>query len=150
MAVKIAINGFGRIGRLVLKAGLQDSNIEFVAINDLTSPEMLAHLLKYDSSHGRFPTDVSCDGDSLVIGGKKIKVLAERDPANLPWKDLGVDCVVESTGLFTKREDASKHIAAGAGRVIISAPAKNPDATIVLGVNDGDIQESHKIGSGID
>ncbi|TPW08268.1 MAG: glyceraldehyde 3-phosphate dehydrogenase [bacterium] len=136
MSYKIAINGFGRIGRLALQASLKYPEFEFVAINDLDSPEMLAHLLKYDSIHGRFDREVKTDAGCLVVDGKKIKVLSEKDPSKLPWKDLGVDCVLESTGKFTDREGASKHLAAGAKKVLISAPAKNPDVTIVMGVND--------------
>lgn len=135
MAVKVGINGFGRIGRNVLRAALHNRNIEIVAVNDLTDANMLAHLLKYDSVHGTLNEDVSVDGDSLVVGGHKIKVLAERDPAQLGWGDLGVEVVVESTGRFTKRDDAAKHLEAGAKKVIISAPAKEEDITIVMGVN---------------
>lgn len=135
MAVKVGINGFGRIGRNVLRAALHNKNIEIVAVNDLTDANMLAHLLKYDSVHGTLNEEVSVDGDSLVVGGHKIKVLAERDPEQLGWGDLGVDVVVESTGRFTKRDDAAKHLEAGAKKVIISAPAKDEDITIVMGVN---------------
>jgi glyceraldehyde 3-phosphate dehydrogenase len=145
MSVKVAINGFGRIGRLVLRAGMEDKNIEFVAVNDITNAATLAHLLKYDSVHGIFE-DVKADGDAIIVNGKKIKVLAVKDPAQLPWKELGVDYVVESTGLFRKKEDAQKHIDAGAKKVIISAPAKDPDGTFVLGVNEGDYDsENHHI-----
>ncbi|MCD6413420.1 MAG: type I glyceraldehyde-3-phosphate dehydrogenase [Elusimicrobia bacterium] len=136
MMTKVGINGFGRIGRLVLKAGLASSDIEFVAVNDLTDPKTLAHLFKYDSSFGSFDGEVSAEGDFIVINGKRIKVLAERDPSKLPWKDLGVDIVVESTGRFRDRESASKHLEGGAKKVIISAPAKGEDITIVLGVNE--------------
>ncbi|MFE8702245.1 type I glyceraldehyde-3-phosphate dehydrogenase [Cytobacillus sp. FJAT-54145] len=136
MAVKVGINGFGRIGRIVFRAALNNPNVEVVAVNDLTDANMLAHLLKYDSVHGKLDQDVTVDGDSLVVGGKKVKVLAERDPAQLGWGDLGVEVVVESTGRFTKREDAAKHLEAGAKKVIISAPASNEDITIVMGVND--------------
>ncbi|MDF2857552.1 MAG: glyceraldehyde-3-phosphate dehydrogenase [Neobacillus sp.] len=136
MTVKVGINGFGRIGRNVLRAALKGSNVEVVAINDLTDANMLAHLLKYDTVHGTLQEDVKVDGDYLIVGGKKIKVLAERDPANLGWGGLGVDVVVESTGRFTKREDAAKHLEAGAKKVIISAPASNEDITIVMGVNE--------------
>lgn len=135
MAVKVGINGFGRIGRNVLRAAMGNSNIDIVAVNDLTDANMLAHLLKYDSVHGILEEDVQVDGENLVVGGKKIKVLAERDPAQLPWKDLGVDVVIESTGRFTKRADAAKHLEAGAKKVIISAPGKDEDITIVVGVN---------------
>ncbi len=136
MAVKIGINGFGRIGRNVFRAALKNDNVEVVAVNDLTDANMLAHLLQYDSIHGKLNEKVTVDGDTLVVGGKKVKVLAERDPAQLGWGDLGVDVVVESTGRFTKREDAAKHLEAGAKKVIISAPATDEDITIVMGVNE--------------
>jgi glyceraldehyde 3-phosphate dehydrogenase len=136
MAVKVGINGFGRIGRNVFRAALRNSNIEIVAINDLTDANMLAHLLKYDTVHGTLAEDVTVDGEYLVVGGHKVKVIAERDPAQLGWGDLGVDVVVESTGRFTKRDDAAKHLEAGAKKVIISAPADNEDITIVMGVNE--------------
>jgi len=136
MAVKVGINGFGRIGRNVFRAALKNPNIEIVAVNDLTDANMLAHLLKYDSVHGTLNEEVSVDGEYLIVGGKKVKVLAERDPAKLGWGDLGVDVVVESTGRFTNREDAAKHLEAGAKKVVISAPAKNEDITIVMGVNE--------------
>ncbi|VUT27880.1 MAG: glyceraldehyde-3-phosphate dehydrogenase [Candidatus Syntrophoarchaeum sp. GoM_oil] len=136
MSVKVAINGFGRIGRNVFRAAMGNSAIEIVAINDLTDPKTLAHLLKYDSVHGKLESEVKAEDAGLSIDGKFMKVLSERDPANLPWKEMGIDAVVESTGFFTAREGASKHIEAGAGKVIISAPAKNPDITIVIGVND--------------
>ena len=137
MKTKVGINGFGRIGRNVLKTALEkDRNFEIVAINDLTTPETLAHLLKYDSCFGIFEGDVSVKSDAIVVNGKEIKIFAERDPANLPWKALGVDIAVESTGIFTKKADAEKHIHAGAKKVIISAPATNEDITIVLGVNE--------------
>jgi len=136
MSVKVGINGFGRIGRNVFRAALGNSNVEIVAINDLTDANMLAHLLKYDTVHGTLQEDVTVDGEYLVVGGHKVKVLAERDPAQLGWGDLGVDVVVESTGRFTKREDAAKHLEAGAKKVIISAPASNEDITIVMGVNE--------------
>jgi glyceraldehyde 3-phosphate dehydrogenase len=136
MAVKVGINGFGRIGRNVFRAALKNSNVEVVAINDLTDANMLAHLLKYDTVHGTLSEDVTVDGEYLVVGGHKVKVIAERDPAQLGWGDLGVDVVVESTGRFTKREDAAKHLEAGAKKVIISAPASNEDITIVMGVNE--------------
>jgi glyceraldehyde 3-phosphate dehydrogenase len=135
MAIKVGINGFGRIGRNVFRAALGDSEIDIVAVNDITDAATLAHLLKYDSVLGNLEQDVSADGDTITAGGESFKVLKERDPANLPWKDLGVDIVIESTGLFTKREDASKHLAAGAKKVIISAPATNEDFTVVMGVN---------------
>ena len=135
MAVKVGINGFGRIGRIVLRAALNNSNIEVVAVNDLTDANMLAHLLKYDSVHGKVNAEVSVDGNVLIVNGKQIIVKAERDPANIGWGELGVDVVIESTGRFTKREDAAKHLEAGAKKVIISAPASNEDITIVMGVN---------------
>ncbi|MDY7556390.1 type I glyceraldehyde-3-phosphate dehydrogenase [Cryobacterium sp. 10C3] len=139
MSVKIAINGFGRIGRNYLRAALaQGSDIEIVAVNDLTDTKTLAHLLKYDSITGRLNATVSVEGDSILVNGKPIKVLAERDPANLPWGALGVDIVIESTGRFTKAEDARKHITAGAKKVIVSAPASGDAATIVMGVNEQD------------
>jgi len=134
---RIGINGFGRIGRNFLRAALaQNSNLEIVAVNDLSDPAGLAHLLKYDSITGRLNAAVSVEGDSIVVNGKTIKVLAERDPANLPWGKLGVDIVIESTGIFTDAEKAKKHIEAGAKKVIISAPATNEDATFVIGVNE--------------
>ena len=139
MSVKIGINGFGRIGRNYLRAVLaQGSDIEIVAVNDLTEAKTLAHLLKYDSITGRLPATVEVDGDTILVNGKPIKVLAERDPANLPWASLGVDIVIESTGRFTKAEDARKHITAGAKKVIVSAPASGDAATIVMGVNEAD------------
>ncbi|GLI82719.1 MULTISPECIES: type I glyceraldehyde-3-phosphate dehydrogenase [Rossellomorea] len=135
MATKIGINGFGRIGRNVFRAALKSNDVEVVAVNDLTDANMLAHLLQYDTVHGKLDQEVTVDGDYLVVGGKKVKVLAERDPAQLGWGDLGVEIVVESTGRFTKRADAAKHIEAGAKKVIISAPASDEDITIVMGVN---------------
>ena len=137
MAIRAAINGFGRIGRNVLRSAKQEGNndIDFVAVNDLTSPHTLAHLLKYDSVHGRYPGTIEVSEDGLVIDGEEVKVLSERDPAALPWADLGVDIVIESTGVFRDHASASKHIEAGARKVIISAPGKNEDVTIVLGVN---------------
>lgn len=134
--VKVGINGFGRIGRNVFRAALANPQVEIVAVNDLTDAKTLAHLLKYDSVHGILDETVEAQENSLFVGGKEIKVLAERDPGQLPWKELGVDIVVESTGRFTNREDAAKHLEAGAKKVIISAPAKNEDITIVLGVNE--------------
>ena len=138
MAIKVGINGFGRIGRNVMRAALRSggSDVDFVAVNDVTSPETLAHLFRYDSVLGNLPDDVVVEGDGLRAGERRFKVLSERDPAALPWRDLGVDVVVESTGLFTGRDDAARHLAAGARTVIISAPAKDPDLTLVLGVND--------------
>jgi glyceraldehyde 3-phosphate dehydrogenase len=136
MAIKVGINGFGRIGRLLYRAAIErNANIDFVAINDLADAKTIAHLLKYDSVHGRFPGSVEVQEGNLVVCGKPLKVLSERDPAALPWKDLGVYLAVESTGLFTKREAASKHLQAGAKKVLISAPSPDPDVTIVLGVN---------------
>jgi glyceraldehyde 3-phosphate dehydrogenase len=145
MNTKVAINGFGRIGRAVLKCILNDpecSDLEIVAINDLTDSSTLAHLFKYDSVQGITPQEVTSDEDGLLIDGKHIKITSERDPGQLPWKQLGVDLVIESTGLFTKRAAAQKHIDAGAKKVIISAPATDPDVTIVLGVNDGSYDSS--------
>nr|WP_218857343.1 type I glyceraldehyde-3-phosphate dehydrogenase [Leifsonia soli] len=137
VSVKIGINGFGRIGRNYLRAALaKGSDLEIVAVNDLTDNKTLAHLLKYDSITGRLDATVELDGDNIVVNGKPIKVLAERDPANLGWGDLGVDIVIESTGRFTKADDARKHIEAGAKKVIISAPATGEDATFVMGVNE--------------
>ncbi|MDR4889589.1 type I glyceraldehyde-3-phosphate dehydrogenase [Bacillus timonensis] len=136
MAVKVGINGFGRIGRNVLRAALKNPNVEVVAVNDLTDANMLAHLLKYDSVHGVLDAEVSVNGNNLVVDGKEILVKAERDPAQLAWGDLGVEVVVESTGRFTKRADAAKHLEAGAKKVIISAPATDEDITIVMGVNE--------------
>jgi glyceraldehyde 3-phosphate dehydrogenase len=135
--VRVAINGFGRIGRMVFRAGFKDRRIEFVAFNDLTDVKTLAHLLKYDSVHGKFSGKVSYDDENIIVDGKKIKVYSEKDPSNLPWSKLKVDIVVESTGFFLTRELASKHLEAGAKKVLLSAPAKTPDIkTIVLGVNE--------------
>ncbi|MCC7203196.1 MAG: type I glyceraldehyde-3-phosphate dehydrogenase [Nitrospirae bacterium] len=146
MSVKIGINGFGRIGRNFFRIVFNNPEIEIAAINDLTDAKTLAHLLKYDSVFGILNADVYAKENSLMVNGREIKILAERDPLKLPWGDLGVDVVVESTGLFTKREDAEKHLKGGAKKVIISAPAKNPDVTIVLGVNDNKYNsKSHKI-----
>lgn len=145
MSVRIGINGFGRIGRLVFRAA-RGKDVEIVGINDLTDAKTLAHLLKYDSIHGIYPGEVEADGDAIVVDGKKIPISAERDPAQLPWKGLGATVVVESTGRFTKREDAAKHLEAGAERVVISAPATDPDVTVVLGVNtDAYDPAKHKI-----
>ncbi len=143
MSRRVAINGFGRIGRNILRAALQNprAGIEFVAINDLTDAATLAHLFKYDSVHGRFPGDVGIEGDELVAGDSRVRVLSERDPPNLPWAELGVDVVIESTGIFRKRPDAAKHLRAGARKVIISAPAVEPDITVVLGINGGDYDD---------
>ena len=138
MGTKVGINGFGRIGRNIMRAAMEqaDGAIDFVAVNDITDPETLAHLFKYDSVLGNLDADVAVDGDGLRVGDTHFKVFSERDPAALPWGELGIEVVVESTGLFTKRDDAAKHLAAGAKKVIISAPAKQPDLTLVLGVND--------------
>jgi glyceraldehyde 3-phosphate dehydrogenase (phosphorylating) len=136
MAVKVGINGFGRIGRNLFRAAhAAGSDLEFVAVNDLIDSEMIAHLLKYDSVLGRFPGEIEVSGGGITIDGTELRVLNEKDPAALPWGDLGVEVVIESTGLFTDREGASKHLEAGAKKVIISAPAKEPDITVVLGVN---------------
>ncbi|WP_080873373.1 type I glyceraldehyde-3-phosphate dehydrogenase [Oceanobacillus timonensis] len=136
MAVKVGINGFGRIGRNVFRQALNNDQVEVVAINDLTDANMLAHLLKYDSNHGKLDEEVSVNGSNIVVGGKEITVLSEKDPANLGWGDLGVEIVIESTGIFTSKEGAEKHIQAGAKKVVISAPAKGEDLTMVMGVND--------------
>jgi len=135
MAVKVGINGFGRIGSNVLRASLKDPNLEFVAVNDLTDPKTLAHLLKYDSVLGNLPNQVSAGADSITVDGKTIKVFAEKDPAKLPWESVGAQVVIESTGRFTNAEDAKKHLRGTVKKVIISAPAKNEDVTLVLGVN---------------
>jgi glyceraldehyde 3-phosphate dehydrogenase len=146
MAIKVAINGFGRIGRLVFRHAYGDPRFDIVAVNDLTSPEILAHLLKYDSVHGRFPGKVTATKSGIKVGTETFDVLTERDPAKLPWKKLAVDVAIESTGLFTKRDDAAKHLAAGAKRVLISAPATDPDIMIVMGVNDDQFdRKNHKI-----
>ena len=136
MALKVAINGFGRIGRMVFRAGFSNPDIELVAINDLTDIATLAHLLKYDSVHGAFGEDVSSGERSLIINGKEIEIYSEKDPSRLPWGELGVETVFECTGLFRDRESASAHLDAGAEKVIISAPAKSPDITVVMGVNE--------------
>ncbi len=143
--IKVAINGFGRIGRLTFKALLQKENIEVVAINDLTDTKTLAHLLKYDSVHGKFNGEVSNDEQNIFVNGKKIQVLAERDPAKLPWGQIGVDVVLESTGFFLDEAGAGKHISAGARKVVISAPAKGDIKTIVLGVNDDELTGNETI-----
>jgi glyceraldehyde 3-phosphate dehydrogenase len=135
MSVKVAINGFGRIGRLVFRAGYKSKDVEFVAVNDITDAHTLAHLLKYDSVHGTMDGDVKAKDDAIVVNGKEIKSYAIREPENLPWKELGVDVVLESTGRFTDRAGAERHMKAGAKKVVISAPAKGPDVTFVLGVN---------------
>ena len=146
--IKVAINGFGRIGRLTLRATLEKNNIEVVAVNDLTDSQTLAHLLKYDSVHGKFPETIAAEGDSLVVNGKKIKVFAEKDPAGLPWKELGIDVVVEATGVFRDRKNINKHIEAGAKKVILTVPSKSADdvdSTVVMGVNNQDIKPEYKI-----
>ena len=145
MAKRIAINGFGRIGRLTFRNLIQMEGIEVVAINDLTDNATLAHLLKYDSVHGKFPGTVSADENFLYVNNKKIHAIAERDPKALPWKDMGIDIVIESTGRFTDRDTAGLHLSAGAKKVIISAPAKGDIPTIVLGVNDEVIHADHNI-----
>jgi glyceraldehyde 3-phosphate dehydrogenase len=148
MAVRVGINGFGRIGRNVFRAAHEsDADVEIVAVNDITDAGTLGHLLKYDSVYGPFPGEVAVGDGALTVDGREVKVLAERDPAALPWSDLGVDVVIESTGLFTKREDAAKHLDAGARKVIISAPATGPDATVVIGVNFDDVYdpENHHV-----
>lgn len=146
MAVKVGINGFGRIGRLVFRRGLELGDIEFAGINDLTDAATLAHLLKYDSVHGRFNGEVSTEGDNLIVNGKKIKITAEKDPASLNWGELGVDVVIESTGVFRTQEACEKHIEAGAKKVILTVPAKGDiDATVVLGVNDDVLTGDEKV-----
>jgi glyceraldehyde 3-phosphate dehydrogenase len=135
MAIKVGINGFGRIGRNIMRAAMAYDEIDIVAVNDLTDAATLAHLLKYDSLLGNLKADITADGDTISVDGDSFKVLAQKDPGQLPWKDLGVDVVFEGTGRFTKRDDAAKHIAAGAKRVIITAPATKPDVTVVMGVN---------------
>lgn len=136
MAVRVGINGFGRIGRLVLKAGIKNKNLDFVAVNDLTDAKTLAYLFEHDSNFGAYPGTVEAKESSIVIDGKEIKVIAEKDPAKLPWKDLGVEIVIESTGRFTDAEKAKAHLTAGAKKVIISAPAKGEDITICMGINE--------------
>lgn len=146
--IKVGINGFGRIGRLTYRALLTKSDVEVVAINDLTDAKTLAHLFKYDSVHGKFNGDVAVDGDSIIINGHKMKVMAEKDPANLPWGAIGVDIVVECTGIFRTREKMSKHLTAGAKKVVLSVPSDNKedvDATIVLGVNDNTLTPDMKL-----
>lgn len=143
--IPVGINGFGRIGRLVFRAAINRGGVDIRGINDLTDAKTLAHLLKYDSTHGRFDGDVNAEGDNLVVNGTKIPIYSERDPARLPWKKVGVRVVVESTGLFTERDKAAAHIGAGAEKVIISAPAKGEDYTVVIGVNDGGLQPQHEV-----
>jgi glyceraldehyde 3-phosphate dehydrogenase len=146
--IKVGINGFGRIGRLTFRALLNNKNIEVVAFNDLTDATTLGHLFKYDSVHGRFNGDVAVDGDSLIINGKKIRIYAEKDPANLPWKDLGVEIVAECTGIFRTREKMSKHLTAGARKVVLSVPSdkkEDVDLTVVIGVNDNKLTKDMKL-----
>ncbi|SDJ61583.1 type I glyceraldehyde-3-phosphate dehydrogenase [Salimicrobium halophilum] len=146
MTVKVGINGFGRIGRNVFRAALNNDEVEVVAVNDLTDANMLAHLLQYDTVHGTLEEKVEVNGENLVVGGKEIIVKSEKDPAQLGWGDLGVEVVIESTGRFTQRDDAKKHIDAGAKKVVISAPAKGEDLTVVMGVNEGDYdKDSHHV-----
>ena len=146
MSIRVAINGFGRIGRSVFRALRESSGVEVIALNDLTSALTLAHLLKYDSVMGRYPGEVTSGDGSITVEGKTIRILAERDPASLPWKDLGIDVVVESTGIFRARADVQKHVDAGAGKVILTVPPKDDlDAMVVLGVNDDTIQADHKL-----
>jgi len=145
MSLKVAVNGFGRIGRMVFRAGFKNDDIEFIAVNDLTDPQTLAHLIKYDSVHGVLDADVSSTDHSLIINGKEIEIFKEREPSKLPWKDIGVETVFECTGLFRERDKASGHLEAGASKVIISAPAQGPDITVVMGVNhhEYDPQKHH-------
>ena len=147
MAVRVAINGFGRIGRLVLRAALEAGrkDLEFVAINDLGSAEANAYLLKYDSVHGTFPGKISATKKSIKVNGAKIQVLAERDPAKLPWDELGIDVVMECTGLFTTKDSAGKHLVAGAKKVLVSAPCSDADQTVVYGVNHGKLKKRDKV-----
>jgi glyceraldehyde 3-phosphate dehydrogenase len=146
MPIKVGINGFGRIGRNIMRAAMHDDQIDIVAVNDLTDAATLAHLLKYDSILGNLKADISASGDRITVDGDEFQVLAQKDPAALPWKDLGVEVVFESTGKFTKRDDAGKHLSAGARRVIVTAPAKGPDVTVVMGVNhDAYDPERHRI-----
>jgi glyceraldehyde 3-phosphate dehydrogenase len=146
MAIKVGINGFGRIGRLVLRRALEVGGFDFVGINDLTDAKTLAHLLKYDSVHKKFEGDISVDGNWLTVNGDKVEIMAEKDPANLPWGKLGADIVIESTGHFTNREGCEKHLKAGAKKVLLTAPPKDTiDAMVVLGVNDNILKPEHKI-----
>ena len=147
MTVRVAINGFGRIGRMVFRASIEAKrkDVQFVAINDLGPPESNAHLLKYDSVHGRLPAEVSVTGDEMTVDGQKVKVFRERDPAKLPWKDLGVDIAMECTGIFTAKDKASAHLPAGAKRVLVSAPADNADLTVVFGVNHDKLTKDHMV-----
>jgi len=146
--IRVAINGFGRIGRVTFRALLKKDNVEVVAFNDLTDTKTLAHLFKYDSVHGRFDGDVSEDGENIIVNGKKVRVYSERDPQNLPWGELNIDVVIESTGIFRTRELIEKHLKAGAKKVLLSVPSKNSDdvdITIVLGVNDEKLKDEHKL-----
>lgn len=144
MGIKVAINGFGRIGRLVFKAIQHDNDIDILAINDITDARTLAHLLKYDSVHGKYPVGVYAEGGLLIAGDRKVKIMAERDPGQLPWKELGVEMVIESTGIFTNREKMSLHLQAGARKVLLTAPAKDQlDNTVVMGVNDDTLTADH-------
>ena len=145
MAVRIGINGFGRIGRVVMRAALRQKDIEIVHINDLTDTKTLAHLLKYDSVHGSLDSEITAKEGAITVDGKDISISAIRDPKELPWADKNVDLVLECTGIFTKRDDAERHIAAGAPKVLISAPAKGEDITVVYGVNHEDLKPDHKI-----
>ena len=146
MSIRVGINGFGRIGRMVYRASRENPEIEVVAVNDITDASTLAHLLKYDSTHKRFPEDVFARDGALLVGGKELKVLAERDPAKLPWKDLEVEIVVESTGIFRKQKDCLKHVEGGAKKVLLTVPPKGEvDAMIVLGVNDDTLKPEHKV-----
>lgn len=145
MSVKIAINGFGRIGRLVARVALQRNDVEIVAVNDLGDSKTAAHLFKYDSIHGQYKGDVAVEGDELVVDGKRFKYLSEKEPEKLPWKDLGAQIIVEGTGKFRTREKAAKHLAAGASKVIITAPGKNVDLTVVMGVNNDKYTSAHQI-----
>jgi glyceraldehyde 3-phosphate dehydrogenase len=146
MSIKIGINGFGRIGRLVYRRAMQMGGFDFVAINDLTDAKTLAHLLKYDSTHGRFDKEVGVDGNDLIVAGDRVKITAERDPEKLPWGELGADIVIEATGIFGSREGTTKHLTAGAKKVILTVPPKDPlDAMVVLGVNDNILTKDHKL-----
>ncbi|WP_156727772.1 type I glyceraldehyde-3-phosphate dehydrogenase [Streptomyces apocyni] len=145
MTLRIAINGFGRIGRTVARAALARTDVDIVAVNDLAEPELLAHLFQYDSVHGRLPDAVGVDDGHLVVAGRRIRVLQRRDPAELPWAEMRVDVVVESTGVFTDAADARRHLDAGARRVLISAPAKNEDLTVVMGVNSDSVEARHTV-----
>jgi len=142
MAVKVAINGFGRIGRLVYRAGFKSREVEFIAVNDLTDAKTMAHLLKYDSVHGIMEAEVKATSNSLIIDGQELKTFSMKDPESLPWKELGIDVVLESTGKFTDRSGAEKHLMAGAKKVVISAPAKNPDVTVIFGINQEEYDQT--------